>query len=199
LNDTFYKSAQEQLDKVKEFAAKVPAKYLAQVAVFSRERGFMKDMPALLTVLLLKKDPVLAEKIFDRTIDNGKMLRNFFQMIRSGVAGSKSMASRPSRLVSNMLRQKTPMDLLFMSIGNDPSLVDIIKMIHFKPKDKKQDALISYLMGKKFNEKLLPEEVREYEALKKGESDEIPKVPFEMLVRRVGLHSLCVVVGTSFE
>ena len=52
LNNTFYVSDTAQLDKVLELTKGLDPKFIAQVAVYARERGFMKDMPALLCACL---------------------------------------------------------------------------------------------------------------------------------------------------
>ena len=56
LNTTFYATADEQLAKVLELCADIDAEFIAKAAVFCRERGFMKDMPALLCAVLSVKD-----------------------------------------------------------------------------------------------------------------------------------------------
>ena len=56
LNATFYATADEQLAKVLELCADLDAEFIAKTAVFCRERGFMKDMPALLCAVLSVKD-----------------------------------------------------------------------------------------------------------------------------------------------
>jgi len=103
LNTTFYATADEQLAKVLELCAEVDADFIAKTALFCRERGFMKDMPALLTASLSVKDRELLARIFPRVIDNAKMLRNFVQIMRSGVVGRKSLGSAPKRLVREWL------------------------------------------------------------------------------------------------
>src|SRR5438477_3836685 len=98
LNTTFYATADEQLAKVLELCAGVDAEFIAKTAVFCRERGFMKDMPALLCAVLSVKDRELLSIVFPRVIDNAKMLRNFVQIMRSGAAaGRKSLGSAPKR------------------------------------------------------------------------------------------------------
>lgn len=74
-NQTFYSEAGEQLEKVLDLAKECDAAFVAQVAIYAREKGFMKDMPALLVAVLSTKDKTLFEKVFPRVIDNGKMLR----------------------------------------------------------------------------------------------------------------------------
>src|SRR6185436_7929569 len=132
LNTTFYASADEQLVKVLELCAEIDAEFLAKTAVFCRERGFMKDMPALLCAVLSMKDRALLNVVFPRVIDNGKMLRNFVQIMRSGVVGRKSLGTAPKRLVRDWLDARDPVALFKASVGQDPSLTDIVKMVHPK-------------------------------------------------------------------
>src|SRR5689334_11090756 len=98
LNTTFYATADEQLAKVLELCADLDAEFIAKTAVFCRERGFMKDMPALLCAVLSVKDRELLNTVFPRVIDNAKMLRNFVQIMRSGAVGRKSLGSAPRRV-----------------------------------------------------------------------------------------------------
>ena len=52
LNSTYYASADDQLQKVLALAKEVDAEFIAKTAVYSREKGFMKDMPAVLCAAL---------------------------------------------------------------------------------------------------------------------------------------------------
>src|SRR3954454_3786998 len=47
LNGTFYASADMQLDVVLKLCDKVAPEFIARTALFARQRGFMKDLPAL--------------------------------------------------------------------------------------------------------------------------------------------------------
>jgi 60 kDa SS-A/Ro ribonucleoprotein len=49
----------------------------------------------VLCAALSVKDPQLLRTVFDRVIDDGKMLRNFVQVLRSGVVGRKSLGTVP--------------------------------------------------------------------------------------------------------
>src|SRR5262245_23618454 len=73
---TFYANAEEDTARVLELAGKVEPEYLAKLAVFARERGYMKDAPALLVAVLATRSPKLFQAAFGRVIDNSKMLRN---------------------------------------------------------------------------------------------------------------------------
>ncbi|MFK8003586.1 MAG: TROVE domain-containing protein [Polyangiales bacterium] len=182
---TFYVSGQEQLDVVLEHAAQCDARYVAKAAIYARERAFMKDMPAVLLAHLATRGPegLVAMKLaFPRVIDNGRMLRNFVQVLRSGQLGRKSLGSAPKKAVQRWLQQRSPMQLFRDSVGNDPSLADVIRMVHPKPLSDEQRAMFGYLLGKPHDLSKLPAAVLNYEAWKRGDKSQgVPKVPSRML------------------
>lgn len=181
MNHTFYASAEEQLARVLELCAQVDAEFIAKAAVFCRERGFMKDMPALLCAVLSVRDRALLAKVFPRVVDNGKMLRNFVQIMRSGVVGRKSLGTLPKRMVREWFEAREVETIFTASVGQQPSFADILKMVHAKPATPQREALYGYFVGRDYNRDALPEIVRRYEAFKSGESLEVPRVPFQML------------------
>src|SRR5262249_21392944 len=142
---------------------------------------FMKDMPALLCAVLSMKDRQMLNVVFPRVIDNAKMLRNFVQIMRSGAVGRKSLGTAPKRLVREWLDARDPATLFKANVGQDPSLADIVKMVHPKPGDATREALFGYFIGREYSFDSLPEVVRNFEAYKKGESRDVPDVPFQML------------------
>jgi 60 kDa SS-A/Ro ribonucleoprotein len=184
LNSTFYATADEQLAKVLELCEKVDAEFIAKTALYARKRGHMKDMPALLCAVLSVKDRNLLNAIFPRVIDNAKMLRNFVQIMRSGVVGRKSLGTGPKRLVREWLDAREPVSLFKDNVGQAPSLADIVKMVHPRPKDPNREALFGYFIGRDHNVEALPDLVRKFEAFKNGSVNlrgEVPDVPFQML------------------
>ena len=103
LADGFYADAATQLAETLKAVWAVDAEFVAKTAIYARQSGAMKDMPALLTATLTMSDPDLAVIVFKRVIDNGRMLRNFVQIMRSGQTGRTSLGSRPKRLVREWL------------------------------------------------------------------------------------------------
>lgn len=77
-------SAEGLIDEIKRLAVEVDDLYLAKLAIYAREQGAMKDMPAVLVVLLAARGSSLFQATFDRVVDNGRMLRTTFQLVRSG-------------------------------------------------------------------------------------------------------------------
>ncbi len=181
LNGTFYASAWEQAETVLKLVKDIDPEFIAKTAVYCREKGHMKDMPALLAASLSVTGPEYLGPVFGRVIRNGKMLRNFVQIMRSGVVGRKSLGSQPKRLIQNWLKTASDIQLLRASVGKSPSLADVIKMVHPRPENKAREALFGYILGKNHNVELLPDEIRQFEAYKADRSAGVPDVPFQML------------------
>jgi 60 kDa SS-A/Ro ribonucleoprotein len=181
LSRTFYASAQNQLDEVVKLAAQVTPEFLAKTAIYARNKGHMKDMPALLLAALSTRDPVLLARAFPRVIDNGRMVRNFVQIMRSGAVGRKSLGSRPKLLVEGWLNQATDTQIIWASVGQSPSLADVIRMVHPKPAGPERKALYAYLIGKPYDVAMLPTALTAFELFKRDSSEPVPDVPFQML------------------
>lgn len=185
LSQTFYAGADIQLDRVTSLAMQVDLPFLAKTAIYARESGHMKDMPALLAVVLAERDVELLARVFGRVIDNGRMLRSFVQILRSGAVGRKSLGSRPKKLVQQWLLSATERQLLNASVGNSPSLADVVKMVHPKPAEDWRAAWFAWLLGKPFDLAALPPLTQAYERFKQtcatASSVQLPDVPFQML------------------
>ena len=181
LNTTFYATAERQLHRVLDLSARVTPEFVAKTAVYCRERGYMKDVPALLLAALSRRDPALMDRVFDRVVDSPRMLRTFVQIVRSGATGRKSLGSSPKRCVRRWLDQRADAALFAASVGTAPSLVDIVRMVHPKPGSREREALYGYLMGRQVELDRLPQVVRTFEAFKAGDRAEVPDVPFQML------------------
>ncbi len=189
-NNTFYTVAEDQLKDVLDLTSVVNPEFVAKLAVYSRERGFMKDMPAALCAQLARKNPALLRTIFPRVIDNGKMVRNFVQMLRGGAFGSKSMGTAPRNLVRTWFESKSDRDLFFSSVGGTMSMGDIVALAHPSPATRSRAAMYAYFRGKKkcrfggeeFEvQNSLPDEMQAYEAFKATGEGDLPAAPMEML------------------
>ncbi len=183
LSTTFYATEEDQLATVLSLCshAEIEPEFIARVALYSRTRGHMKDMPALLVAVLSVRSPGLMAEVFDRVIDDGRMLRNFVQIMRSGVVGRKSLGSLPKRLVQQWFDRRTDDQIFLASVGNDPSLADVIRMVHPKPATASRAALFGYMIGQPHDSAELPELVRQFEAFKADSLLDVPEVPFQML------------------
>ncbi|CAG0990389.1 60 kDa SS-A/Ro ribonucleoprotein [Phycisphaerales bacterium] len=181
LNGTFYADESAQLATVLALASQVEPSFVAKTAAWARSQAHQKDLPALLLATLSVRDPAQFAKAFPRVVDSAKILRNLVQIIRSGVVGRKSLGSLPKRLVREWLASQGDEALFRASIGNDPSLADVVKMVHPRPATPARAALYAYLVGRDHDAQALPALVRAYEAFKRGDTRELPDVPHELL------------------
>lgn len=181
LSDGYYSGADAQLADVLAAAQAVSPDFVAKAAVYARKSGAMKDMPALLAAYLTVADPDLAVRVFGRVIDNGRMLRNFVQIMRSGQVGRRSLGSRPKRLVREWLEQASMPQLMAAATGNDPSLADIVRMVHPAPASAERRAFYGWLIGKPYDVAALPAEIAAFEAWKRDPAGPLPPVPLEWL------------------
>lgn len=186
LRNTFYADAKTQLVDILTLAKECDAKFVAQLAVVARERGYMKDTPALLLAHLsagIGKEYV--PKIFSRVVDNGKMLRNYVQIIRSGAVGRKSFGSMPKRLIQDYITGRKQTSLFRDSVGNNPSIGDIIKMVRPKPRNSVDAEFYRYLIGKPVeNEGILPQQVQNLLKFRRGEPTEVTDIEFRLLTEK---------------
>ncbi|ODA30432.1 TROVE domain-containing protein [Planctopirus hydrillae] len=184
-NNAFYSTAETQFDEVLKLIATVDDnQYLAKLALYAREKAFMKDMPAALLVALSVRDTELMHRVFDRVVDNGRVLRTVFQMIRSGQFKNKAgksrvgLSSSVQRAFQRWLNTASVGKLLSASIGNDPSLRDILRMARPTPQDNARRAMFGWLTDKSIDkwapatEADLPAEVQSLIAYRKSESEE---------------------------
>jgi len=176
LSDSFYASAETI-----EAAKAADSLFVAKAAIYAREAGTMKDMPALLCAYLTLADPDLAVVVFGRVIDTGRMLRTFVQIMRSGQVGRTSLGTRPKRLVQTWLETASMRDLMAAATGNDPSLADIVRMVRPNPATDERRAFYGWLIGKPYDVAALPVEIAAFVAWKRDPSGVLPPVPFEWL------------------
>jgi 60 kDa SS-A/Ro ribonucleoprotein len=184
LSHTYYATAETQLTEILALAVECDPLFLAKTAVYARESGLMKDMPALLcAVLFFRHEDALLARIFPRVITTGKMLSNFVQIVRSGQTGRKSFGTVGKRLIQNWFKVRDGDALYRQSVGITPSMADIIKMAHPHPHAADVDALYAYLMGKDKEAGIsgLPPTVLALESWKRDRSLPVPDVDFRVL------------------
>lgn len=200
-HDSFYVTAEQQIADVLAHCEAAGPEFVAKCAIYGRESGLMKDAPAALVGWLAVHAPEFVDRVFDRVIDNGKMLRNVVQMARSGVFGRKAIPRPLRRRIRRWLETAPDRTVFSATVGNEPSLRDVIRMVHPKGASPERAALLGYIVGRpvyrpKPGEEvvpkvhsvqwdLLPPIVREYEEWKAsfGTDREVapPDVPFQMI------------------
>lgn len=192
--DTFYASAGGQLDQVRALAAQCEPLFLGKLAVAARRDGYMKDMPSALLAMLharalgrhadAREARVALDAAFPLVIDNGKMVRNFVQMVRSGQFGRRGFGTATRHLLRVWVESRSPRALFHASVGGTPKLRDIIALAHPRPAASAPEAgefaplsrAALYRYFRRGASALSPEQavllpgfLTEYEAWKKGE------------------------------
>lgn len=175
--DTFYTTGENQVEELMSICKSVDAEFIGKTAIFVSENAFMKDTPAFLVAYLLATNLDVFEKVFSRVIRNGRMLRGFCQIVRSGVCGRRSFGSCGKRHIKDFIQNRRPEALFFDSVGKNPSLVDIIKMVHPKPGSEEQAHLFKYILGHEdYSLDNLPKVIQDFELFKSGKSNRLPNV-----------------------
>ena len=177
--NAYYTDAETQLNALLTTAALVEDNlFLAKLALYSRERAYMKDMPAALLLILSKRDVKLFRKVFPRVVDNGRVLRTLLQLLRSGRFGRKSLAYALQRCCQHWLNTASVGSLLSASIGHDPSLRDVLRLARPTPPDNARRALFGWLTDKPAEKWApatpddLPEQVKALQAFRQTISEE---------------------------
>jgi len=178
--NVYYATAETQLKAMRRLIDQVDDNvFLAKLAVYAREKAFMKDMPAALLVVLSTRDTALMHQVFDRVVDNGRVLRTVFQMVRSGQFGRSSLASSMQRAFQRWLNEASVAKLLSASIGNDPSLRDVLRLARPTPTDNQRRALFGWLTDKEVakwapaSEADLPDEVQKLVAYRQATNEDV--------------------------
>jgi 60 kDa SS-A/Ro ribonucleoprotein len=124
--------------------------------------------------------------VFGRVIDNGKMLRNFVQIVRSGAMGRKSLGSAPKKLVQNWLLNASEKQLLSACRGQ----AAIARRCGEDGAPQASGGLafrmVCLVDRQAFDEASLPPITQAFERFKRDAaqglvSAELPDVPFQML------------------
>lgn len=225
LNATYYASAEAQLSDVLRLASQCNTEYIAKVAIYGYEKGYMRDIPALLTMLVAARSSTASQKArdaqiayrlakesnisdqqlqklltdlddaeqnagdcksaleqtFNKVITTSKMLRNFVHILRTGICGKKSVGSTVKKLIRDWFNSKTADEIFRYSVGNDPTMADVLSIAHPKPNDPEKDALFGWLLEREYNPHHLPSLLKQFEDWKSGKTTDVPKVSFEML------------------
>jgi 60 kDa SS-A/Ro ribonucleoprotein len=177
-NGTYYANAEDQLATLLALIEQVEDNvFLARLALYSRTQAFMKDMPAALLVVLSRRNPALFQRVFDRVVDNGRMLRTLFQLIRSGRFGRRSLSATLQRAFQRWFNGAGIQRIMAAMIGNDPSLRDVLRLARPTPPDNAHRALFGWLAespAQKWSPATaddLPDAVRQLEAFRKAATE----------------------------
>lgn len=148
LSDTFYVTAEVQLDDILNLSKTVSTEFICKLALYAKSVGKMRATSALLTTIVAVRDPALFKRNANDLLDF-RALRTFCKIIRSGKLGRRSFGSSLRNSINTFLESRTEYEILMGNIGNDPSLADVIKMTHPKPKAAPIAQLLNWIVKSK--------------------------------------------------
>jgi 60 kDa SS-A/Ro ribonucleoprotein len=187
---TYYSSAEAQLLRVLEYSEAVgDDSFVAKLAAYARHKGKMKDVPLVLLSQLFTRSPEHAEVILPTVADSPPQLRKVVQIMRSGVTGRKSLGTRPKRLLTEQLHSFGLPRLIRQGlVGNNPSLADVVKILHPSPPTDSWRAFYGWLLGREHDASLLPEQLQQLAAFKEDPANApIPQgIEFLQLTAMIG-------------
>lgn len=154
--------------------------FLSRAAVLAAGRGHDRIAIPLLAVLS-RRDPIRFARAFGRVVTTGDRLRAFVRCMRSGQAGRRSLGTRPKAMVRDWLDRATEAELLAASVGNDPSLADLLRLVHPKPASTERAALYRWLLGDRSADLPLPPLVAALQTFRTAPVGEPPDVPPDLL------------------
>lgn len=158
-----------------------PPEMLARAVRLADLRGH-GDATVLLLVHLSRHAPALLAKTFPQIVTTGDRLRAFVRCLRSGEAGRTSLGTRPKALVRDWIDRASLADLLLANIGSDPSLGDIIRMVHPRPTTPERVALYRWIIGRRTDTANLPKELQAFLAFRDDLAGDPPDVPLELFL-----------------
>lgn len=185
MGNSFYQNSEEIFNALVVLASHPDNtdEFIAKAAIYARQNGYMKDTAAILTAMLHARKSPYFEQAFNGAIDSPRVLRTFVQIVRSGRLGRTSLGATGKRAISGWFNRKSPHALIRGSVGNDPSLHDVIYLAHPKPENAEKGAVIGYLAGKvPGTDEQLPSFIRQYEKFRAKPGKTLPEgIPFRML------------------
>jgi 60 kDa SS-A/Ro ribonucleoprotein len=177
LSNTYYANAEDQLATLTDLAAKCEPSFVACASVYAREVGKMKDMSLVGLGLLRKSSKEHYKQVFARVCSDGRMLRGFITLIRSGLFGSKNLVNSDRKLIQAWFDSRTDKQIWDDSIGNNPSIQDVVNLAHPKPNTPEKEAMLRYVMKGEETQDLNPL-VTAFEQWKKEPAGALPDVPY---------------------
>ncbi len=183
LNATFYAERARPARRHAGAAQTVEPEFLAKTAIYARERGYMKDMPALLLAWpVARADPTLFEPRFrprDRQRQDAAHLRADHAVGRDGpqVARHAAEADGPGLAGAGGGRE------ILRAVGRARPVAGRRDQDGApEAGDASREALYGYLIGKPYDVAALPEVVAGVRGVQaRSVAARVPDVPFQML------------------
>jgi 60 kDa SS-A/Ro ribonucleoprotein len=148
LSDKFYESGSDRLGRIRELIGKVAPEFVAQLAVYAREKMYLRSIPLVLTVELAKQHQgdALIRKLVARVIQRADEITELLAYYQSANqrTETKKLGKLSKQLQKGLAESFNKFDEYQFAKYNRAAAVklrDALFLVHPKPKDEAQQAL----------------------------------------------------------
>ena len=161
MNNTFYATQQDLVDGAREMhrnAADEDPFFMAKALVYARTEGFMRLQPIYGLAVLSEASPSLFVQAFPSIIRIVADLADFFTILESMGRGQGGRAVK--RMAADFLNRSDEYAAIkYGGSGRGFSFGDLVRVVHPKPKDAKQETLFRYARGGYKSAEEIPEDL----------------------------------------
>jgi hypothetical protein len=150
LNDQFYEKSGERINRLRELIAKNDAEFVARLAVYAREKMYLRSVPMVLAVEMAKihsGNPVIAKlvaRVVMRADEITEMLA-YYQLAneRTGVKKLNRLSKQLQKGLAQAFNKFDEYQFAKYNRDAEVKLKDALFLIHPKAKDEDQQALFN--------------------------------------------------------
>lgn len=150
LNDTFYEKGDKRLDRLRELVAKNDAAFVAKLAVYAREKMYLRSVPLVLVVELAKtgKGNGVVSKTVSRVVQRADEITEIlaYYQLANGRSGTKKLNKLSKQVQKGLAEAFNKFDeYQFAKYNRDAEvkLRDALFLVHPKAKDEAQQVLFN--------------------------------------------------------
>lgn len=146
---TFYQTAESALGHILNLLPTISPEFLDKVINYSKNTGLMKDMPSFLLAWAVRNHQEFDFRpTFANTVRNTGDVLRMCKIVTSGALGFRNFGSRLRRLLTTVLLAQPDFKLMFEA-SNQPSVKDVINLLHPKPTSEATAEAFRYIAGDK--------------------------------------------------
>lgn len=154
LSDNFYEKGGERVNRIIELVAKVDTRFLAQLAVYTREKMYLRTIPMVLAVELAKvhNGDNLVKNMITRVVgraDEITELLAYYQMAnkRNGTKKLNKLSKQVQKGLAEAFNKFDEYQFAKYNRDTVVSLRDALFLVHPKAKDETQQAIFTKIVN----------------------------------------------------
>lgn len=154
LSDKFYEKSSDNLDRIKKLISKVDADFVAKLAVYAREKMYLRSLPLVLTVELSKihNGDDLVSKMVNRVVQRADEITELlsYYSLANGRSGIKKLGKLSKQIQKGLsLAFNKFNEYAFAKYNRDSEikLRDALFIVHPKAKQESQQVLFNKIVN----------------------------------------------------